>query len=94
MDHTNLTAGKIHTPCQWEYADDSERTGASGFTSSDVGKFARQLDNNFVYMLLSTTPTWQLVSVDTGRLIPAGGTAGQILVKQSATDYDVAWETP
>jgi hypothetical protein len=26
--------------------------------------------------------------------VPAGGSAGEVLVKQSATDYDAAWETP
>ena len=30
----------------------------------------------------------------TGLAIPAGGTAGQMLVQQSATDGDVAWESP
>lgn len=31
---------------------------------------------------------------DTGPGLPIGGSIGQIAVKQSATDYDVDWETP
>lgn len=31
-------------------------------------------------------------SVDTSRLLPAGGTTGQILTKASATNYDVGWQ--
>ncbi len=28
------------------------------------------------------------------RLIPAGGTTGQVLAKDTATDYDVSWQDP
>lgn len=31
---------------------------------------------------------------DTGVGVPAGGTAGQVLTKKSATDYDTEWKTP
>lgn len=31
-------------------------------------------------------------SEDYKRILPAGGTAGQVLVKKSGSDYDVAWE--
>ena len=30
----------------------------------------------------------------TPRLMPAGGTTGQVLTKDTATDYDVSWQTP
>lgn len=30
----------------------------------------------------------------TPRLLPAGGTTGQVLTKLAATDYDVSWATP
>lgn len=32
--------------------------------------------------------------VPLARLLPAGGTTGQVLRKQSNTDYDVGWVTP
>lgn len=28
------------------------------------------------------------------RLIPAGGTTGQVLAKDTATDFDVSWQDP
>ena len=31
---------------------------------------------------------------DPGQGVPAGGTAGQVLTKKSATDYDTEWKTP
>lgn len=34
------------------------------------------------------------VDVDPDALLPLGGTDGQVLTKQSATDYDVEWEDP
>src|SRR5687767_8066607 len=43
-------------PYLWEYADAAARTGATGFTASDVGKFARQLDTNVLYMLTDDSP--------------------------------------
>jgi len=36
--------------------------------------------------------TWKkLALADDVHSIPSGGSAGQILIKHSATDYDVAW---
>jgi len=60
--HKDLDAGNIHIPYQWEYANEAARTGASGFVSTDVGKFARQLDDNSIWMLTATTPTWGAVN--------------------------------
>ena len=31
---------------------------------------------------------------DAGESVPVGGTAGQVIVKQSGTNYDTAWEDP
>lgn len=60
--HANMDTGDgIHIPYAWTYADQSAREGASGFTGSDVGKFARQLDDNTIWMLVATTPTWMAI---------------------------------
>lgn len=48
----------IHTSISYEYANATARLAATGFTAEDVGKFARQLDNNSLWMLSTTTPTW------------------------------------
>jgi hypothetical protein len=55
----------IHVPYQFSYANNAARTGAGGFVSTDVGKFARQTDNNTIWMLTATTPTWVLVGFQT-----------------------------
>lgn len=60
--HSNETTGSIHIPYNFSYADESARTGATGFASGDVGKFARQLDNDSVWMLTAYSPAeWMLI---------------------------------
>jgi len=56
--HDLETAGSIHVPYNWEYANAAARTGASGFVSDDLGKLARQTDDNSLWMLTAVTPTW------------------------------------
>ena len=56
--HKDLPIEDSHFAHAWEYADETARTSASGFNANEVGKLARQLDNNSLWMLTSTTPTW------------------------------------
>lgn len=50
-------------PYLWEYTNAAARTGASGFATTDVGKFARQLDDNSIWMLTDDSPvTWVQVN--------------------------------
>jgi hypothetical protein len=56
MDHSTVT--NVHRPYAYSYADAAARTGATGFVSADLGKFARQLDDDSIWMLTATTPTW------------------------------------
>lgn len=57
----------IHRGYQGSFANNAARTGATAFpgqaafSASDVGKIARQTDNNSLWMLTATTPTWVLV---------------------------------
>ena len=53
--HKNLTGLDIHTPISYTYATEALRLVATGFTASDVGKLARQLDDNGIYMLVNYT---------------------------------------
>lgn len=68
------TADGIHTPIGYEYANAAARTGATGFTAADIGKFARQLDDDSLWMLIAVTPTWVTVGggVPTSRQVIAG----------------------
>ena len=53
-----------------------------------------------VYIAISDAASWDILVLPTGsaaavadnRLIPDGGTDGQVLTKASGTDYDTAWE--
>lgn len=67
--HTDEVAGSIHIIHNYEYADETARLAATGFVSADIGKVARQLDNNSWFILTATTPTWAAI---TGTL-PSGG---------------------
>lgn len=60
--HKDLELAEIHQPYSWEYADAAARTGASGFSANDVGKFSRQTDEDSIWMLTATTPTWTQVN--------------------------------
>jgi hypothetical protein len=65
--HKNLdTTNGIHIPYSYSYADATARGAATGFVAADLGKFARQTDNNSVWMLTATTPTWLQVSLVIG----------------------------
>lgn len=56
--HNDSALGGIHIVHNWEYADATARTGATGFAAGDVGKVAWQLDNNSFWVLATTAPTW------------------------------------
>ena len=85
--HKDLTLTNIHRPYAWTYADQTAREAATGFVAADVGKLSLQEDTNFLYMLITTAPLWQLV----GAPIPIGGDEGQVLAKASNDDYDLEW---
>jgi hypothetical protein len=53
-DSTNL-----HRSHTWEYPDATTRTGATGLLPGDVGKLARQMNDNTLWMLTDDSPvTW------------------------------------
>jgi hypothetical protein len=65
--HSELT--NVHIPYAWEYDDATEREAATGFVTADVGKLARQLDDNSLWMLTDDSPeTW--VSITGEGFIP------------------------
>lgn len=78
--HNEETGLNIHVPYAFEYADETEREAATGFISADVGKFARQLDDNTIWMLTATTPTW--VAVGGGGV---GGSGRTLISSQTPT---------
>jgi microcystin-dependent protein len=82
-EHKDVPANKgaNHVPYNWTYANAAARTGASGFVSADVGKLALQTDNNTLWMLTATTPTWALAGGNLGSaaLLTAGTGANNLV---------------
>lgn len=60
--HRQMTGTDIHVPHAFTYANESARTGATGFGTEDLYKFAVQTDDNSLWTLTATTPTWAEVS--------------------------------
>jgi hypothetical protein len=83
--HSELTA--IHAPYNWSYDDATEREAATGFVPADVGKLARQLDDNSLWMLTDDDPkTWVQVG-------GSGGGSGVIVQKVNVQTGAVATGT-
>jgi hypothetical protein len=80
-EHDVAPLGEIHIPYNWSYANASARTGATGLLVADVGKFARQTDNNTIWLLTDDSPvTWVQVGG------PPGVGIGDVVGPASATD--------
>lgn len=57
--HGEETGLNVHHPYSFEYADATARGAATGFLPAHVGMFARQLDDNSIWMLTDDSPvTW------------------------------------
>lgn len=102
IEHDVIPLGEIHIVHNWEYADAAARTGATGFIASDVGKWAKQLDNGTFWELTATTPTWAQrtgtgIGGSTGStdnaVIRADGTGGSTVQSSSLTIPDDAATT-
>lgn len=51
-----------HVAHDFEYADTAAREAATGLVAGDLKKLALQLDNNTLWILTATTPTWVTVT--------------------------------
>lgn len=77
--HSQATA--VHVPYAFSYADATAREAATGFTTADVGKLARQLDDNSLWMLTDDSPeTWSQV----------GGSGGATLLYEAKRTTNLA----
>lgn len=75
VEHKLAALNKRHPPHNWEYADQTAREAATGFTSADLYKYARQTDDNSVWMLTATTPTWIYVGSGARQILKDGSVA-------------------
>ena len=84
---SHKTATHIHVPFNWSYADETERLAATGFVTADVGKLARQEDDNSLWMLTDDSPeTW--IAVGGAPFIPSNYSI-PVLVP----DANTSWST-
>lgn len=78
-EHDVIPLGERHAIHNWEYADATARLAATGFIASDVGKLARQTDENSLWLLIDDSPvTWSFVGTRDsliGYVIDGGGSA-------------------
>ena len=71
IQHGTITGDAVHVPYAGTFANAAARTGATGLDSTQHGKLFRQLDDNSLWMLASTSPlTWKSLSPD--RVASAG----------------------
>lgn len=68
--HADSTLTNVHMPFAWEYANASARTATGSFASGDVGKLSWQQDDNTVWILTTTTPTWAQIGSSSVTLEP------------------------
>lgn len=70
--HGALTgADNMHVPYAWAFADQAAREAGVGVDASGVGKLARQLDDDSLWMLTGTDPiTWK--AAGGGSSFPSG----------------------
>jgi len=58
--HAQLTLDDLHPPFRWIWADEASRV-AQSVTADDVAKMGWRQDNNAIYALVDTAPTWAQV---------------------------------
>ncbi len=62
--HNILDGADMHIIHAYTYADATARTSAGGFVAGDVGKVAKQTDNNSYWILQTTAPVWSQLNGD------------------------------
>lgn len=64
--HANSTGVNVHTPIRWIYDDATDREAATGFVPADVNNFAKQTDDDSIWILTDDSPiTWAQVGGNT-----------------------------
>jgi hypothetical protein len=58
MKHNSLGLGDIHRLANWEYATAAARKPLPALRADDIGKIAKQTDNNTFWELTAVTPAW------------------------------------
>ena len=97
--HKDAEMVDIHAPISFEYANATARNGATGLTADDVRKFARQLDDNSIWMLTDEDPvTWVEVGSGAAQTFGSEFQKGESLTLSTTTAEEwqekLSLETP
>lgn len=68
------------------------RTGVVEFQAGDIK--ADLIEDRGGFVIMTDAERTKLTGLDAARLVPAGGTTGQVATKASGANYDVVWATP
>ncbi len=100
--HSTMTGIAMHAPFMWTFADESARTNATNpntseaYQTSQLYNFALQSDDNSVWMLTATTPSWEEISafsaVGDGTIYTADGTLTGLRTVQGFDGADLIFE--
>lgn len=75
--HKDLVGVDIHVIHAFTFANAGARTGATGLVAADVGKVAKQSDDDSYWILTAVAPTWLQIAdsdlADIAALTPADG---------------------
>lgn len=76
--HKDLTAKDIHSPYSFLYQNSNDRVNSIGFTNEDIGKLARQLSDDSIWILIDTKPSWLKLLVQGDGTNPLGVAGGHL----------------
>lgn len=84
-EHQVAPLAKRHGVVNWEFASAAARTGATGVLPADIGKWAKQTDNNTYWELTDDSPlTWlQVAGSAPANVNPQTGTTYTLLASDS-----------
>lgn len=85
--HAELPIVESHFVHRFEYADETARLAASGFTAADVKLLALQLDDNSLWMLTSVAPAWIQVGTGSDVPVPVQDEGSEITPDPSAINF-------
>jgi len=62
--HRTFRGKQVHVPYSFEFANATAREAPGDYISTDLGKFALQLDDESLWMLTAVTPSWKRVGIE------------------------------